>query len=141
MTLVVDASVALKWFVREEDSEVAERVLTTAEPLHAPSILLSELANGLWKNCKRGLIDANQAQRAMTVLPQSINIWRPTERFLQVALAIAMELDHPIYDMIYLAQAREGSGQMVTADKRFLKRVAGTAYAPFVISLADWRPV
>ena len=140
MTLVVDASVAIKWFVRENDSDIAERVLTTTAPLHAPTLLLSEFANGLWKNHKRNLISADQAGRAMAVLPQSINVWRPSERFLQDALQMALELDHPIYDMVYLAQARDGGGQVVTADMRFLKRVARTAYAPFVVSLTDWRP-
>lgn len=140
MTLVVDASVALKWFVRDEESDVAERLLQATEPLHAPTLLFSEVANGLWKNHKRGLVDAEQARRALAILPQAINVWRPTERFLQPALAMAIELDHPIYDMVYLAQAREGSGMVVTADQRFLKRVAGTAHASFVVALADWRP-
>ena len=140
MTLVVDASVALKWFVLEDDSDVAERLLESAAPLHAPTLLLAEITNGLWKNQKRNLIDTEQAQRALSVLPQSINVWRLTERYLADALEIAIELDHPIYDMIYLALARESGGQVVTADKRFLRRVASTPYAAFVVAISDWRP-
>ncbi len=140
MTLVVDASVALKWFVLEADSEAAERLLENAAPLHAPTLLMSEFANGLWKNRKRDLIDAEQAQRALATLPRSINVWRPTDRYLGEALGMAMALDHPIYDMVYLAMARESGARVVTADQRFLRRVSGTAHESQVIALADWRP-
>lgn len=38
MTMVVDASVALKWYVREEDSERALALLDSAERFHAPLV-------------------------------------------------------------------------------------------------------
>ncbi len=47
MTLVIDASVALKWVIEEDDSAAAMALLL-GEPLVAPDFLAIECANGLW---------------------------------------------------------------------------------------------
>ena len=53
MAFVVDASVAVKWLVVEEDSADA-RVLLDDEELHAPRLLVSEVAEcGLAKGPAR----------------------------------------------------------------------------------------
>ncbi len=46
-----------------------------------------------------------------------------------------MEIDHPIYDCLYLAAAERLSTQLVTADARFINRVRATPYAPRVRAL------
>ncbi len=47
MTLVIDASVALKWVIDEDDSEAAQE-LVSDHALAAPELLLIECANVLW---------------------------------------------------------------------------------------------
>ena len=140
MTPVVDASVAIKWFVNEEGSDSADRLLQSPQRLCAPRLLLAEFTNALWKNRTRKTIGAEQARQALASLQRSIDMWRPTEPLLDEALRLAMELGHPIYDMVYLALAREIGSQVVTADRRLLNKIAGTALAPLAIYLADWRP-
>jgi len=53
LTYVIDASVALKWFLTEEDSQGAdvlfEGFLRGRTELLAPDVLLLEVANALWK--------------------------------------------------------------------------------------------
>ena len=44
MTVVVDASVALKWYVDEEDSEAALALLASDERLIAPDFLNCAMA-------------------------------------------------------------------------------------------------
>ena len=46
-TLVVDSSVALKWFLKEHDADQAELVLSAGGELLAPDLVLAEVANGL----------------------------------------------------------------------------------------------
>jgi len=53
--LVPDASVAVKWIVAEEDSLEAETLLVGNE-LHAPRLMVSEIANALWSKVRRGQI-------------------------------------------------------------------------------------
>ncbi|HEY1798013.1 MAG TPA: type II toxin-antitoxin system VapC family toxin [Stellaceae bacterium] len=56
------------------------------------------------------------------------------------AVAIAAELDHPVYDCFYLALAAARDFTFVTADARFLRRLSGTPWAARVQSLAEYQP-
>ena len=53
MKLVVDASVAMKWLVPEEDSGVADRLLTENHELHAPQFMVLEVAKASVRQKKR----------------------------------------------------------------------------------------
>ena len=53
MTLVVDASVALKWFVDEDGSDRAVALLDGDEPLIAPDLVVAEVCNAAWKSLRR----------------------------------------------------------------------------------------
>ena len=65
MNIVVDASVAAKWLLVEEDSDKAEALFRawTAKRigLLAPEILPAEVASALWKRVMRGLLPAAEA--------------------------------------------------------------------------------
>ena len=57
MSLVVDASVAFKWFLSEEPH--ASRALTVLEagtPLIAPDFLIAEVCNAAWRSARLGRI-------------------------------------------------------------------------------------
>lgn len=49
MSLIVDASVAVKWFSEEEQSDLAETLLASMELLIAPDLVIAEIGNALWK--------------------------------------------------------------------------------------------
>jgi predicted nucleic acid-binding protein len=140
MTLVIDASVAIKWFVEEHDSERAERVLQSSQRLCAPELLLVEVANALWKNAARATIAPDHARQAQSCLPRSIDLWRSTGPLLGEAVQLALAFNHPIYDMVYVALARELGSRVVTADQRLTNKAAGTPMSDWVVPLADWRP-
>ena len=75
MTLVVDASVAVKWFLPEADTPSAERLLAFAGPLHAPDLLRIEVASAVWKYAVGGAVDRRVWERAEPKLERSINQW------------------------------------------------------------------
>jgi len=50
--------------------------------------------------------------------------WRLSAR----AFALAHELDHPVYDCVYLALAEVEDARLVTADRRLLARLRGSAW-------------
>ena len=54
MRLVVDASVAVKWLVAEEESDAARELLESGEELHAPGLMASEIANALCRKARLG---------------------------------------------------------------------------------------
>lgn len=133
--LVIDASIAIKWFVREPDSEAAQRILSAPVSLHAPSLLRLELANGMWKNWRKKLVSAQQIGEALSSIDRTIGAWRETETLLEAALKLSVTLDHVVHDCIYLALAHDLGVPLVSGDTKLLANASGTA-----ISLSDWQP-
>lgn len=138
MTLIVDASVAIKWFVEEEATASAVSLLDSAEPLHAPDLLIVELTNIAWKKALRGDIDVVHAQLIAAQAQQPFAALYPMAGLHERALELALELGHPVYDCVYLACAvLVENGYVVTADQRFCNTVANGRYAGLVKSLSD----
>jgi predicted nucleic acid-binding protein len=53
------------------------------------------------------------------------------------ALELARELKHAIYDCVYLAMAEARNEVVVTADAKFISKLASTDYAGRVVSLQE----
>ena len=121
-TLVVDASVALKWVLPEEDSELAEGLLDGGSTLRAPAFVFVELANALWFHVRAGKLDATEAAGCMRDLREApLDLWDGEEP-LPAALEWAHRLDHAVYDCAYLALAIHLGAAYVTADRRFWRK-------------------
>ena len=91
MTLVVDASVALKWFLDEPLREEARQVMLRDEALHAPDLLIAEAANAVWKRMIRGDIDQPQALAIITALHRPFTSLFPATELCERALEIALD--------------------------------------------------
>lgn len=117
MTFVVDASVAIKWFVREALHTEALRLLDEPETLHAPDLLVPEVTNIAWKKALRGEIGKNQAAGIAKAIRQGVPLLYPSALFNERALEIAFLLEHPVYDCLYLACAELNDGVLITADE------------------------
>jgi predicted nucleic acid-binding protein len=121
-TLVIDASIAVKWVV-EEDGTSEALTLRLRAKLIAPELLAAECANILWKKVQRDELSKDQAFLAARVLQAADIEFLPTRSLLEAATRIAVELDHPAYDCIYLALAAERDCRFVTADERFVRKL------------------
>ncbi len=117
MSIVIDASVALKWVLDEPGSDAAEALLE--EDLIAPSLWLIEAANVLWRLSRRGDISAAEAKVRLVQLYSSPVATAALEDDLSVAADLANTLGHPVYDCLYLAMALRENTYVVTADRRF----------------------
>jgi len=124
MTIVVDASVAVKWVIPEVLSDQAEALRGRADRLLAPDLLLPEAANALWKKLTRREITAGEAAQALDLLMASGLELRPSGPLLGRALALARQLRHPVYDCLYLVLAQAEGATLITADRRLLTLVA-----------------
>jgi predicted nucleic acid-binding protein len=67
MTVVIDASVALKWVIEEDGSDRAGALLLE-EPLAAPDLLVVECANVLWAKARRGVLTRALACAALAAI-------------------------------------------------------------------------
>jgi predicted nucleic acid-binding protein len=136
MTVVVDASVAVKWVIPEVLSDRADALRGRADRLLAPDLLLPEAANALWKKLIRREITAREAAQALDLLMSSGLDLRPAGPLLGRALELGRRLRHPVYDCVYLVLAQREGAALVTADQRLLARMARRRTRLTVIDLA-----
>lgn len=117
MSVIIDASVALKWVLDEPGKEAADALLE--EELIAPALWLVEAANALWRRTKRGEISGEEAKERLTELYNAPVTTITVEDDLLAAADLANGLGHPVYDCLYLAMAIRENTYVVTADRRF----------------------
>lgn len=137
MTLVVDASVAVKWLVVEEDSTRARDLVDGGEELHAPRLLASEVANAVWRKVRLGQVDRRAAPQLVATMSDMPVRWHPDETLSADAVRLAVALDRPVYDLMYLILAQRLGTRVVTADQRFVNALASTDHGDLVVALAD----
>jgi predicted nucleic acid-binding protein len=131
--MIIDASVAFKWLVEESDSALAIAWIERVE-LTAPTLIHAEVANALRKRVARGeIVGGSDMTQQLERLAQLIDTIEDTP-FVARALEIAIELDHPVYDCVYLALAEAKEAELLTADRKLVGKVRGTLYAPRVVS-------
>lgn len=138
MILVTDASVVVKSVLTEDDSEAARQLMNGEHELHVPRVLVAELTNALWSKVQSGLLTPSEASQAQELVLALHLEWANDEVLAADALRIAVGLNHPVYDCVYLALAYQVGGTLVTADTRFFNTVAGTEHAGRVVLLADF---
>jgi len=132
MTVVVDASVAVRWFIDVPGSEKAYRLIKNEEGIVAPDLVMAETASALWKAVRfAGLELATATEAIAAAFDELVSARTLADR----ALAIALELRHPVYDCFYLALAQVRGSRLVTADDRLLRVCARTRFAKLMRSL------
>ncbi len=140
-TFVIDASVAVKWFVLEPDSDRALDLLrSNSDRYIAPDLLLVEVATALSRRERLGEIPTGQARGDLANLPRYLLEVAAGAGLLDPAMVLSLELKHPFSDCLYLALGLQRSAQLITADAAFVAKLAGTAYAQNVVLLAAWKP-
>ena len=138
MSWIVDASVAIKVVVAEEDSDAAHRLAASDDTLHAPRLMVSEIANTLWRKARVGDIEPSRAGALMTAATALPDRWHADETVGAEAVRLAIALDRPVYDCVYLALAYRLNAQLVTADRRFANALAPTEHGYVVTTLAEY---
>jgi predicted nucleic acid-binding protein len=122
-TCVLDASAVLRVITHDPMGTAWARQLQEAPLVMAPELMLTEVANALWKLQRAGSLGGLDPQLLLADARDLVDQIEP-DRHLQVeALALACHLDHPVYDCLYLALARREAAALLTADQR-LQRLA-----------------
>jgi predicted nucleic acid-binding protein len=134
---VVDASVALKWFLQEDGSDSAAALLDGPGLLIAPDLIIAEVCNAGWKAVRLGAAVAAQLDIIAARLAVAFDELVPLDALAEAAVAAALALDHPVYDCFYLALAEQRDVVLVTVDQRWLRKVANTRWAARVVAPHD----
>jgi predicted nucleic acid-binding protein len=129
--MIVDASVALKWFLPEAGSREAIALQTGTHNLAAPSLIRTEVAGGICRATRGNAPRLSEAEadqlcsRWLSKLEQRILEIVPDESLLKEACGLAISLGHPLPDCLYLELAFRWNIPLITADRVFHDRVVG----------------
>lgn len=118
--IVLDASILLKWFIQEPDSELAlqfkKRYIAEEIVIAVPDLILYEVPNVL--RFKKGVPEQAVKAALQHLLSLELEIITPTEKLLQEAISLSFATQLSIYDCSYLAMANELSSTLITADDK-----------------------
>ena len=134
---VVDASVAIKWYLPEIHAEAAQRLLTGEAKLLVPDLIFAEAGNILWKRVRSGEIleaEAEAVMQSLGALPLAVS---PSWPRVLPALTLACQAKRTVYDSLYLALAVRESAIMVTADEKFVNALKGTPLEAYALWVED----
>ncbi len=146
MTLVVDASVGLKWVLQEPDSDLAQALASGEEELVVPDFWLHEACNVIWLQVHRRRWTPDEARQGLSLLRAQMEPTPTGEMALHdVALEIGMAVNQSTYDTLYVAfTVAMGARALVVADADFVRRLRthpDPKIAHLVLPLADWAAV
>lgn len=135
--IVLDASVAIKLVISEPDTPVArERALTDEERI-APDWMITEVASALAKKVRYDAVAVEHAAQALEAMPRFVDRFVASGPLLRRALELSAELDHALYDCLYLAVALDGGGRVLTADNGFHASATRAGYVAYVDPLGS----
>ena len=137
MKHVVDASVAIKWYVPEIFESEATNLQTSGVEFHAPDLILPEFSNILWKKNRAGDITKGEANNILDAFTASGVRLHPHKRTARSAFVGASMTGQTVYDWTYLALALALSCSFVTADAKFYKSLENTSIAKHLIWIGD----
>ena len=124
--VVVDASLAIKWLIEEEDSPLAQSILRIWERQNlrivAPFFMPFEVANVVYRHVMTGSLTLERAKFLITnLLVDRIELrheWHLHSR----AIELATQLNQgAAYDSHYLALAEQLDCELWTADAKFFR--------------------
>ncbi len=126
--VVVDASLVVKWLVREDHTDKALAVLRSWHDEEvtpaAPYLLPFEVANALHRKVLRGELSVADSTRMIAQLLSSRLELHQTAELHARALELASEFQQgAVYDAHYLVLAEEFSCELWTADQKFYRAV------------------
>ena len=140
MSLVLDSSVALKWYLPEILAEAAsylrKRIESEFTPVAVPQFFFVEAANILWKktSLKRQL-SRNDAKGVYSrILDLPFRVIQNDDLLLQ-ALDLSISHSVSVYDGLYLACALYSKSVLVTADTALVSRLAASQLSKHVVHL------
>lgn len=132
--MVVDASVIVKLFLQEADSQRARALVGSGRALMGPEHATIEVASAMVRRFRNGGLTRSEAEQALAAVRQfflrGAFALTADAQLLPRAEAIALDLKHALKDCLYIALAEREQCELVTTDAALVARAA--PLLPFV---------
>jgi predicted nucleic acid-binding protein len=127
-TMVLDASVAVRWIAEEVGSDAAQELLREGIDWVAPRLLVTEVASALRRKVLGGSLTTQVARGGLgwivTAVRRGVIRLAHDEDVADRALRLSLDLGHKLPDCVYLALAESQGIGLATADRRLGKLAA-----------------
>lgn len=137
MTLpVIDACVAIKWFLPEENHEKASAIFNQFNRFIAPDLFFIEIDSIITKKVRQKSIDTKSAYiiyNEIRNIPFEIISYKMISK---MAFDLSSTLPISQYDACYLSVAIEYNQKVYTADRKFYRGMSNTPFKDYVIELS-----
>lgn len=137
---ITDASVVVKWFVDEQETNKALKLKRLFEDgeveLEAPSLLEYEVTSALRFHPKVRFT-LKQFQAVREALDEMQITRDPNAREWNIAYGLSLDSTISIYDAVYIALAVSSHSKMVTADAGLLGRVKSSEISQDLTTLTN----
>jgi predicted nucleic acid-binding protein len=124
--IVVDASVAVKWFIPEPGEEAAAKLLGGGNRLMAPALIRLEVSGAIIRRYREGHLLEKRAREGVqawqAMLEHGVVRLVPDADLFPEAVQMAFLARHAISDCLYLATAKKLEVPVLTADKPMQER-------------------
>jgi predicted nucleic acid-binding protein len=135
--LVVDASVAVKWFVPEGHADAARRVLSPNHELLAPDLIWAEVGNVIWNKWRRGEVPGHAAGDLLQDFRRYPVQTFASRALMSTAWSLAERYRRSFYDSLYLALAVGAECSFVTADLKLYNQLKAGPFAENLVWVED----
>jgi len=128
--LVLDASVAAKWFLlageplKSEALDLLARSVEGQIQFVVPDLFWAELGNVLCKAVRQGRSTSGDAEESLRRTKDMELPTVPSAELVEEAFAIAHKYDCSFYDSLYVALAVARRAYLITADRRLANATA-----------------
>ena len=122
--IVLDASAGVAIAANQPAGLMLEPSLVAAGIVCAPGLYRVEVASAAWKHVRAGLASQDTALALHARAVELVDTFFDDTALVRAALLEAIRLNHPVYDMVYLALARRTGASLCTLDRR-LTKIAG----------------
>ncbi len=136
MKLIIDASVVVKWFVDEDDFELARLLVEPGVERIAPDLVIAETINVLQRKSRLGELSQEQALDAVQRLSFFFDELVSSAVLIEKGYQLSWLLDHSVYDCLYLALALEADDRkLVTSDNKFVSKAVKAGFGDRIWTL------
>jgi predicted nucleic acid-binding protein len=124
--ILIDASVAAKWLLPERDSDAALQLMGGPDLLFAPSLIRIEVLGAITRRARQGLATEDESRdrcrKWLHYLEIGAVTLTPEVEVLGDAIELALAIQHPLIDCVYVAAAKQLGAKLVTADRPLFER-------------------
>lgn len=129
--VVVDASVAVKWFLPGIEEPLAEQAAALLDSYDrnqtrfvVPDLFYVEIASAIWKAVRVGRVSRESGDLSLVLLTGQEFTTVPSLKLLDRAFQIAADYGRTVYDSLYVALAVQTKSQLITADEGLANALA-----------------